>query len=77
MKTSHKQLTRTESARTLTCIEAFDTGFEFVLQCSGCDYYNNNRALNAIALKNHVPIYQGNGSVQNLTILVSLHPPLN
>ncbi len=51
MSANHQPLTRTESARVLTCIEAFDASFEFMARCSGCDYYCNNRVLNALALK--------------------------
>lgn len=48
---SNRRLTRTESSRILTCIEAIDAGFGFVSSCSGCDYYTANRPLNSIAMK--------------------------
>ena len=35
----------------MTCLEAGEEGFSFVKLCSGCDYYLQNRPLNAIAMK--------------------------
>jgi hypothetical protein len=47
----NQRITRKQSSRSLTCLEAVEEGFPFVLRCSGCDYYVNNRPLNAIAMK--------------------------
>jgi hypothetical protein len=48
---SNRRLTRTESSRRLTCLEAIDAGFNFGSQCNGCDYYVANRPLNSLAMK--------------------------
>jgi hypothetical protein len=48
---SNRRLTRTESSKRLTCLEAIDAGFNFISQCSGCDYYVANLPLNALAKK--------------------------
>jgi hypothetical protein len=48
---SNRRVTRLGAVRTLTCLEAGEEGFSFVKLCSGCDYYLQNRPLNAIAMK--------------------------
>jgi len=40
-----------EVNRVVTCLEATEMGFSFIQTCSKCDYYLQNRALNAKALK--------------------------
>jgi hypothetical protein len=50
---SNRQVTRLGAIRTLTCLEAVEEGYSFVKRCSGCDYYMQNRQLNAIAMKKH------------------------
>jgi hypothetical protein len=42
---------RSGASRVVTCIEANEMGFDFVNTCSRCDYYMQNRAFNAKALK--------------------------
>jgi hypothetical protein len=39
------------ASRVVSCIEANEMGFDFVNTCSRCDYYMQNHALNAKALK--------------------------
>jgi len=40
-----------EVNRMVTCLEATEMGYSFIQTCSKCDYYLQNRALNAKALK--------------------------
>lgn len=45
-------MTRTDSSRILTCLEVCEQGLVADIKlCSGCDYYKNNVALNAMAQK--------------------------
>jgi hypothetical protein len=47
-----RRLTRAEAGRTLTCLEVSELGLLAGFKvCSGCDYYRNNIALNAMAQK--------------------------
>ena len=39
------------ASRVVSCIEANEMGFDFLNTCSRCDYYMQNHALNAKALK--------------------------
>jgi hypothetical protein len=66
---------RSGANRVVTCLEAQDMGFEFVKTCSRCDYYVQNRLLNAKALKVsllraliHVAVYWWTHSWRSLSL---------
>jgi hypothetical protein len=53
----NRRVTRTEASRTVTCLEVSEQGLLPNLKlCSGCDYYRNNIALNAMAQKKPRPL---------------------